>query len=125
MQQQVTTKGSKASRPTTDLCDRVVGHLALVQGIHEGEHPRHIEGELFGEEVVGNRVQPPDIGHVLQVGGEAVKVGRHSAALPGAPAEEGDALRMGAQPAVDVPAAPIVCFVIFLEKQKNTALNKH
>ena len=76
------------------LSNRVVGNLALVHSIHQGQHPGHVEGQLLGEEVVSHRVQPLDVGHMQQVVGEAVKVGSNGAALPGTATKEGNGLRM-------------------------------
>lgn len=80
----------------TNLCDGVIGNLALIQGIHEGQNPGHIEGELLGEEIVSHRVQPLDVGHMQQVLCEPVKVGTYCTALARTTAEECDGLSMSA-----------------------------
>ena len=76
------------------LSNRVVGNLALVHSIHQGQHPGHVEGQLLGEEVVSHGVQPLDVGHMQQVLSEPVKVGSNSAALAGPATKEGNGLRM-------------------------------
>ena len=38
------------------LSPGVIGDLALVHSIHEGQNPGHVEGQLLGKEVVGHRV---------------------------------------------------------------------
>lgn len=87
-----------------DLSHRVICNLALVQGVHQSQHPGHVEGQLLGEEVISNRVQPLDVGHMPQVGRQPVKVGSHGAPLPWPAPKEGYGLCMCAKPRVHIPA---------------------